>query len=115
MTAVRFAIVVCTACCALALGSQRAACGDEAFARWVQGLLAEAGAMGLSRATFDAAFKGVSPDLSLPDLSLPGREKQIKGQAEFIRPPKDYLNRAYLATLAEQGKTLLSRHAATLG
>ena len=28
--------------------------------------------MGVSRATFDAAFRGVEPDLTLPDLVLPG-------------------------------------------
>ena len=29
--------------------------------------------MGVSRATFDQALRGVEPDLTLPDLVLPGK------------------------------------------
>ena len=35
--------------------------------------------MGVSRATFDAAFRGVEPDLSIPDLVLPGKGQGGEG------------------------------------
>jgi lytic murein transglycosylase len=88
------------------------ASADAAFRAWIDALWPEAKALGVTRATFDAAFRGVTPDLALPDLELPGQPE--KGQAEFTRPPQDYLNRAYLQKLGEQGKVLRTQHAATL-
>jgi lytic murein transglycosylase len=64
--------------------------------------------MGVSRATFDAALRGVEPDLALPDLVLPGKE-DVKGQAEFTKTPAQYLNAAHLARLTEQGKALRTK------
>lgn len=65
----------------------------------------------MSRVTFDRAFKGVTPDMALPDLVLPGKQpSQVKGQAEFVRPPQDYLNKAQLAQLATNGKAFLAKH-----
>lgn len=88
---------------------------DAAFTAWLAQLWPEARALGVSRATFDAAFKGVEPDLSLPDLVLPGRPTgPVRGQAEFTKPPQDYLNRGQLARLAEEGKALATRHTAAL-
>ena len=68
-----------------------------------------ASAKGVSRATFDKAFAGVEPDFSIPDLVLPGK-RDDKGQAEFTRTPAQYVNAAYLAKLADQGKALLVKH-----
>ncbi len=83
----------------------------QPFAQFVEGVWPEAQKAGVGRATFDRAFKGVTPDLSLPDLVLPGRtEKQVLGQAEFVRPPQDYLNRDQLARLAVGGKVFMARH-----
>lgn len=85
------------------------------FAQFVEGLWPEAEAKGVSRATFDAAFRGVEADLSLPDLILPGKtERDVKGQAEFTRTPAEYLNMSFLAKLGAQGKSLLAQHSATL-
>lgn len=87
----------------------------DPFASWLEALWPEAQAMGVSRKTFDAAFRGVRPDTSLPDLVLPGREKAApSGQAEFTRPPADYLDRAQLARLAAEGRALLVQHRAAL-
>ncbi len=84
---------------------------NDGFRRFVEALWPEAEAKGVSRATFDAAFKGVVPDLSLPDLVLPGKTPSgAKGQAEFTRTPAEYLNVGQLAGLAEQGKALLVKH-----
>jgi len=88
---------------------------DDGFARFVSGLRPEALALGVSEATFDAAFAGLAPDLSLPDLRVPGRPTaKGRGQAEFVKPPQDYLKTSYLARLAVRGRVLRERHAATL-
>src|SRR5262245_97872 len=84
--------------------------GSDAFHRFLEGVWPEAQAMGVSRATFDKALRGVEPDLALPDLVLPGKT-EVKGQAEFTRTPAEYLNASYLAKLADQGKALQTEHA----
>jgi lytic murein transglycosylase len=86
--------------------------GPEAFRRFLEALWPDAQAMGISRATFDQALRGVEPDLGLPDLVLPGKE--LKGQAEFTKTPAEYLSATYLAKLGEQGKALQVKHAAWL-
>jgi lytic murein transglycosylase len=98
----------------LALGAPARA--DQTFRIWVDALRPEAEAAGVSRITFDRAFAGLEPDLSLPDLLLPGREQKAdsRGQAEFTQPPADYLNKSYLARLAADGKVLAARHKAAL-
>ena len=54
-----------------------AAQADAAFQQWLAVQWPAAREMGISRATFDAATRGLEPDLSLPDLAMPGRpEKQ---------------------------------------
>jgi lytic murein transglycosylase len=90
----------------------RAQAGD-AFRQFLEGIWPEAQAAGVSRATFDAAFRGVEPDLALPDLVLPGKG-DVKGQAEFTKTPAQYLSAAYLANLSAEGRTLEARHAAWL-
>jgi lytic murein transglycosylase len=92
-----------------------AAKADAAFRAWIETVWPEAQSAGVKRATFDAAFKGVEPDFKLPDLDLPGTPtNDARGQAEFTRPPSEYLNKAYLARLAADGKLLLAKHKATL-
>jgi lytic murein transglycosylase len=92
-----------------------AAAGDPAFDQWVQSLWPEAQKLGVSRATFDMATRGLEPDLTLPDLVIPGRpEAPQRGQAEFVLTPTDYLKEATIARLAAQGRDLLAKHRATL-
>ena len=89
--------------------------GKDGFRQFVETLWPEAEAKGVTRATFDAAFAGVRPDLSLPDLVLPGKtERDVKGQAEFTKTPAEYIDRAYLARLAAEGKALAVEHRTTL-
>ena len=96
-------------------GRARAQSADT-FAAFVEGVWPEAQKAGVSRATFDRAFKGVTAEMSLPDLALPNLAKnakqpaQARGQAEFVKPPQDYLNRSQLAQLAEIGKAFMARH-----
>jgi lytic murein transglycosylase len=100
---------------AFALACPRVAAAGETFRQWVEALWPEAEAIGITRATFDRAFRGVTPDRSLPDLVLPGQKPaEIKGQAEFVKPPQDYLNRDYLARLAQQGRAFTSQYAEVL-
>jgi lytic murein transglycosylase len=92
-----------------------AAASDPAFHRWLEGLWPQAQAMGVSRHTFETAIRGVEPDLTLPDLDLPGRENiPPRGQAEFVKTPADYIKEANIARLAEQAKRLAAEHSRTL-
>lgn len=93
----------------------QAALPDPAFRAFIEGLWPEAQAKGISRSTFDQALKGVEPDLTLPDLVLPGRpQSSSKGQAEFTRPPQDYMARGHMERLVTQGRALTQQHARTL-
>src|SRR3954454_18159467 len=88
---------------------------DPLFQRWLQGLWPQAQALGVSRRTFDAATQGVEPDLTLPDLDLPGREgAPPRGQAEFVQTPADYIRETSIARMAGQAKKLAAEHARTL-
>lgn len=90
--------------------SSASAQAPDAFRRFLDALWPEAQAMGISRPTFDAALRGVEPDLALPDLVLPGKS-DVKGQAEFTRTPAQYLSAPFLAKLADQGRALRTEHA----
>jgi len=100
----------------LAFGaSSPASAADAAFTRWLEGIWPEAQKIGVSRKTFEAATRAVEPDLTLPDLDLPGRTSQPpRGQAEFVQTPADYIKEANIANLAAQGKKLAGDHRATL-
>jgi lytic murein transglycosylase len=88
---------------------------DAAFEQWLAGLWPEAQQMGISRATFDAATRGLEPDMSLPDLIIPGRPERPSGhQAEFVQAPADYIKESSIEHLAAQGRKLLDQNRATL-
>ncbi len=84
----------------------------ESFAEFLTALWPEAEALGVSRTTFDNAFAGVAPDYSIPDLVKPGETPKAdsRGQAEFTRAPSQYLDKAYLNTLAGQAKPYLAKY-----
>ena len=85
------------------------------FAQFIAGLWPDAQAAGVSRATFDKTFAGLQPNMKLPDLDLPGKPSDgSKGQAEFTRAPKDYLDEVYLERLAATGRQLAVEHKADL-
>jgi len=93
-----------------------AAAADAAFQKWLEGLWPEAQKMGVSRATFEAATRALEPDLTLPDLDLPGRPGAPPrgGQAEFVQTPADYLKETTIGNLAGQAKKLAAEHRAAL-
>ena len=85
------------------------------FKSWQAELWPEAQALGVSRKTFDAAFRGLTPNFKLPDLKRPGQKvPSSKGQAEFTRPPSAYVNRAYIKKLAATGQRLEKKHRTAL-
>lgn len=91
------------------------AAAEQGFQAWLESVWPDAREAGVSRATFDAAIKGLEPDTSLPDLVLPGRKTPtMKGQAEFTRAPGEYLNASYLARLAKKGQALEVKHRSEL-
>ena len=99
----------------IAPGLDAAFAADAAFQAWLQSMWPQAQQLGVSRATFDAATRGLEPDLTLPDLVLPGRaEKPPPGQAEFVQTPASYLKEAMIERLAAQGRKLFDQHRATL-
>jgi lytic murein transglycosylase len=85
------------------------------FPSFITSVWPDAKAAGVSRKTFDAAFAGLEPDYSIPDLDLPGRPKiDNSGQAEFTKTAADYLSTAYLQKLGLQGRAFLKDHEAAL-
>jgi lytic murein transglycosylase len=87
---------------------------DAAFQSFLQSLWPQAQQQGVSRATFDTALRGLEPDLSLPDLEVPGRPQKAPQQPEFVQTPADYLRESTIARLAARGKKLLREHHTTL-
>jgi lytic murein transglycosylase len=105
--------------CVLALAgllatASPAAAADAAFTRWLEGIWPDAQKIGVSRKTFEAATRALEPDLSLPDLDLPGRTAPARGQAEFVQTPADYIKEASIARLADEARKLAGTHRATL-
>jgi lytic murein transglycosylase len=95
---------------ALAMPALPARAADTAFAAWLAGLWPEAEKMGISRRGFDAATRGLEPNLSLPDLVIPGQPEREDSQAEFVRTPADYLSEKSLTNLAAHGRELAVKH-----
>ncbi len=92
-----------------------AGAADAAFTQWLASLWPEAQAMGVSRATFDTATRGLEPDFSLPDLAIPGRrEAPQPGQPEFVRTPADYLRESTVSRLAAKAGKLREQYRAVL-
>jgi len=87
---------------------------DAAFTRWLESLWPSAQQLGVSRATFDAATAGLEPDLTLPDLVIPGRPDRQPSQAEFVQTPAQYLKESAFDNLSAQGRKLSEQHRGTL-
>jgi lytic murein transglycosylase len=90
-----------------------ACAADAAFAAWLQSVWPEAQKAGITRATFDAATRGLEPDLSLPDLVIPGRVQPQPGQPEFVLTPAQYLKEASFDRLTAQGRKLYDQYRPT--
>ena len=80
----RFAIAAAAwATFALACGVPARA--DDAFRQFLESVWPEAQKMGVSRTTFDAAMRGLEPDLTLPDLDgKPFHLSSLRGQKVLL-------------------------------
>jgi lytic murein transglycosylase len=107
---------VCVLVLAMTLAAirQPAHAADAAFQNFLQSLWPDAQKLGITRATFDETTHGLTPDLSLPDLVIPGRISKPPEQSEFVQTPADYLKESRLASLAANGRKLAAQHHATL-
>lgn len=76
------------------------------FNAFVNGLWPDAQAAGVSRAMFQAAMSGVTPD--------PSVVKQTKTQSEFIKPVWDYVAGAVTGTRINRGAAMANAHAGTI-
>src|SRR5918993_1065786 len=108
-----FAVSLAFAAC-LVLASRVGLASDATFRAFLDALRPEAEARGVSRATFDAATRDLTPDLGLPDLALPGRAATGAAQAEFTQTPAAYLFEPSLQNLAGRGRRLLQQHRSSL-
>jgi lytic murein transglycosylase len=95
---------------AVAAWSTQVAKADAAFDRWLQSVWPDAQALGVSRATFDAALRGLEPDYSLTDLAIPGRPEKLPQQPEFVQTPSQYLREASFDRLATRGRQLAAQY-----
>lgn len=77
-------------------GGRPALAGPQDFAAFVASLWPDAHRHGVSRATFDAAFSGVTPD--------PAVMEKTRRQAEFVKPIGDYLSSAVSSKRIETGR-----------
>ncbi len=75
---------------------RRGEAADAGFSAFVESLWPQAHHRGVSRATFDRAFDGVTPD--------DGVLAKTHRQAEFVKPVSDYLASAVSATRIETGQ-----------
>jgi lytic murein transglycosylase len=99
----------------IALTLPNRAFADSAFDRFLESMWPRAQNIGVTRPVFDAAIKGLTPDLSLPDLEITGRpEKPPPGQPEFVQTPSQYLREKSFDRLAARGQQLQAQYRDTL-
>jgi len=87
---------------------------DTAFQQWLAQQWPAAHQLGVSRATFDSATRGLEPDYSLPDLAVPGKPEKQPQQPEFVQTPSQYLREASFDRLAARGRELSAQYRDTL-
>lgn len=79
-----------------------ASASDKRFRQWVERLWPSARRKGVSRRTFNTAFRGVRPD---PEVI-----RSAHYQPEFVRPIWDYMASAASDKRIEVGQTMLRKH-----
>jgi len=104
MTRLRFALAL------IAMFVLAAPASAQTFQQWLQATWPDAHALGVARSTFDGAARGLAPDLSLPDLDIPGRPEKAPQQPEFVQTPGQYLKEQTFDRLAARGKQLAAQY-----
>lgn len=103
--------------CLLFAAPARAQTIEQQFRTWLANdLWPSAQKQGVSKRTFDAAFAGVTPNLKLPDLVLPGQKPDTpknQHQAEF-GSPGSYFNEKTVGAVTTGGRSRAAQHARTL-
>lgn len=98
-----FAAVLLAFCVALPITASAA---TEPFAQWLDGVRAEAKTRGVSDATLDAAFAGVSPIPRVIELD--------RNQPEFKLKFDEYMARVVTPNRIAKGRKLMAEHATLL-
>jgi membrane-bound lytic murein transglycosylase B len=96
----RLLLVVATVLVGLSLNA--AVRADPGFDHWVQQFWPVARDAGISRATYDAAFRGVAPD---PEVL-----EKARYQPEFVKPVWDYVAKRVSEKRIEAGRGMLRKH-----
>lgn len=91
----------------IGLGLAGSARADAGFDRWVQSFWTQARAGGVNRATYEAAFRGVSPD---PEVL-----QKARYQPEFVKPIGDYLASVVSEKRVNNGRAMLVQYSGLLG
>ena len=90
---------------------------DDQFRAWLDNeLWPDAKAEGVSKRTFDAAFDGVTPNLKLPDLVVPGEKPKTpkrQHQAEF-GSPGSYFAEKTIGAVSSGGRARAAKLSKTL-
>ena len=82
---------------------------DAAFQQLLQSTWPDAQKLGISRATFDAGIRGLEPDLTLPDLAIPGRAEKAAAAGRIRADAGAISARADLRAAGRAGQAV--RHA----
>ncbi|MYZ48759.1 lytic murein transglycosylase [Propylenella binzhouense] len=97
---------LCALCVLVPLTASGAVAADGGFSRWVSDFWPAARSAGVSRATFERAFRGVSPD---PEVL-----EKARYQPEFAQPIWTYLARAVSDERIANGRAMLERYRGVL-
>jgi lytic murein transglycosylase len=100
-------LAACAAALILVVSAHAAPCGGD-FSTFMAALAREAQATGVSRATIDSAFAGISPDPAV--LAFDRRQR-----GTFRKSFEEYAATRVTAGRIKTGRVLLARHAALLG
>jgi lytic murein transglycosylase len=113
----RICIIVAVLLLTVIASPASAAKVDTLFRAWLEDdLWPQAKSQGISRATFDAAFSGVKPNLKLPDLVMPGEKAKTQKkqhQAEF-GSPGSYFAEKTIGGVTSGGRARAGKYGKTL-
>ncbi len=112
------ACILMVVCFTSSSQAQNKSAVEKQFQAWLRkDIWPEAKKLGVSKKSFNAAFKGVTLNWKLPDLVPPGtkaKPSRPQAQAEF-RSPGRYFSEKYVAPVVATGRKLFKKHKSLLG